>query len=96
MLCNDYSEITNGDIYFVSVRYVSHGQASVSQTILKCQYCPYCVNAKKYPVIKKMLPPVVIEPRPLIASDSKSNSLLSELVRHVLLWRSLNFCPCTT
>ena len=41
-----------------------------------------------------MLPPVGIEPRPLI-TDSKSNSLLSELVRHVLL-RSLNFYSCTT
>ena len=43
----------------------------------------------------KMLPPVGIEPRPGITSDSKSNSLLSELVRHVLL-RSLNFYSCTT
>ena len=31
----------------------------------------------------------------LITSDSKSNTLLSELVRHVLLRRSLNFCSCT-
>ena len=44
----------------------------------------------------KMLPLVEIEPRPLITSDSKSNTLLSELVRHVLLRGSLNFCSCTT
>ena len=43
----------------------------------------------------KMLPPVEIEPGPLITSDSKSNTLLSQLVRHVLLRRSLNFCSCT-
>ena len=42
-----------------------------------------------------MLPPVGIEPWPLITSDSKS-IILSELVRHVLLRRSLNFCSCTT
>ena len=28
----------------------------------------------------KMLPPVGIEPRPLIASDSKSNTILSTLI----------------
>ena len=43
-----------------------------------------------------MLPPVGIEPRPLINSDSKSNTLLSTLTCHVLLRRSLNFCSCTT
>ena len=37
----------------------------------------------------KMLPPVGIEPGPLIASDSKSNTIL-------LLRRSLNFCSCST
>ena len=42
-----------------------------------------------------MLPQVCIEPR-IITSDSKSNSLLSELERPVLLMRSLNFCSCTT
>ena len=31
-----------------------------------------------------MLLPVRIEPRPFITSDSKSNTILSELVRHVL------------
>ena len=40
----------------------------------------------------KMLPPVGIEPGSVIAFDSKSNTFLSELVRHVLLRRSLNFC----
>ena len=44
----------------------------------------------------KMLPPVGIEPRPVIASDSKSNAILSTLTWHVLLRRSLNFCSCTT
>ena len=44
----------------------------------------------------KILPPVGIELWPLITSDSKSNALLSEPVRHVLLRRSLNFCSCTT
>ena len=29
-------------------------------------------------------------------SDSKSNTLLCELIWHVLLRRSLNFCSCTT
>ena len=29
-------------------------------------------------------------------SNCKSNTLLSELVRHVLLRRSLSFCSCTT
>ena len=32
----------------------------------------------------KMLPPVGIEPRPLIASDSKSKTLISEQTRHLL------------
>ena len=32
----------------------------------------------------------------LWTSDSKSNTLLSELIWHVLLRRSLNFCLCTT
>ena len=40
-----------------------------------------------------MLPLVVIEPRPLITSHN-SNTLLPELVRHVLLRISLNFCSC--
>ena len=40
--------------------------------------------------------PVGIEPGSVIAIDSKSNTFLSELVRHVLLRRSLNFCWCTT
>ena len=40
-----------------------------------------------------MLPLVGIEPGPLIASDSKSNTILSTLTWHVLLRRSLNFCP---
>ena len=44
----------------------------------------------------KMLPPVGIEPQPLITSDSKSNTVLSTLNWHVLLRRSLNFCSCTT
>ena len=43
----------------------------------------------------KMLPPAGIEPRPLITSDSKSNTLLSTLTCYVLL-RSLNFSSCTT
>ena len=41
--------------------------------------------------VTKCYPPVGIEPGLLITSDSKSNTLLSELVRHVLLRRSLNF-----
>ena len=45
---------------------------------------------------KRMLPPVRMEHGLLITSDSKSNNRLSELVRHVLLRRSLNFCSCTT
>ena len=32
-----------------------------------------------------MLPPVLIEPGPLITSDSKSNTILSRLIWHVLL-----------
>ena len=44
----------------------------------------------------KTLPPVGIEPAPLITSDSKSNTILSTLTWHVLLRRSLNFCSCTT
>ena len=32
----------------------------------------------------KMLPPVGIEPWPLIASDSKSNTILSTLAWHLL------------
>ena len=44
----------------------------------------------------KMLPPVGIEPRPLITSDSKPDTILSTLTWHVLLMRSLNFCSCTT
>ena len=45
-------------------------------------------------VKKHFTPPLVgIEPRPL---DYSSNILLSELLRHVLLRRSLNFCSCTT
>ena len=42
-----------------------------------------------------MLPPVGIEPGPLIASDAKSNTILSTLTWDVLLRRSLNFCSCT-
>ena len=37
----------------------------------------------------KMLLTVSTEP---LASDSKSNTLLSGLLWHVLLWRPLNFC----
>ena len=44
----------------------------------------------------KILPPVGIEPGPLITSDSKSNTILSGLTWHVLLGRSLNFCSHTT
>ena len=43
-----------------------------------------------------MLPLVEIEPRPLITSDSKSNTSLSGLIWHVLLRRSLNFFLYTT
>ena len=43
-----------------------------------------------------MLPQVGIEPGPLIASDFKSNTILSTLTWHLLLRRSLNFCSCTT
>ena len=43
-----------------------------------------------------MLPPVGIELKLLIASDSKSNTLFSTLTWHVLLRRSLNLCSCTT
>ena len=41
----------------------------------------------------KMLLQVRTEP---MTSDSKSNTLLSELTWHVLLRGSLNFCSCTT
>ena len=44
----------------------------------------------------KMLPQVAMEPSPLITSDSKSYSLLSELVWPVVLRRSLSFCSCIT
>ena len=44
----------------------------------------------------KMLPLVGIEPGPLKTSDSKSNSLPTEITRPVLLIRSLTFCSCTT
>ena len=37
----------------------------------------------------------MLESRPLITSDSKTNTLLSELVRYVLLKGSLNLCSCT-
>ena len=40
----------------------------------------------------KILSPVSIEPGPLIISDFRSNPILSELVRHKLLRRSLNGC----
>ena len=40
----------------------------------------------------KMLPPVGIEPRPLITSDSKSSTILSTLTCHVLLRRSCQLC----
>ena len=36
------------------------------------------------------------EPGPLIASDSKFNTILSGLTWHMLLRRFLNFCSCTT
>ena len=39
----------------------------------------------------KFLPPMRIKPG---ISDSKSNTLLSELIWHVLLRESLNFCSC--
>ena len=52
-----------------------------------------CENKKSS---SKMLPPVGIEPTPLITSDSKSNTILSRLTWHVLVRRSLNFCSCTT
>ena len=35
-------------------------------------------------------------PQWVLTSDSKTNTLLSELIWHVLLKRSLNFCACTT
>ena len=55
------------------------------------QYCiDLCDKMKK----QNITPPLVeIEPGPL---DCSSNMLLSELLRHVLLSRSLNFCSCTT
>ena len=40
-----------------------------------------------------MLPQWVLNPW---TSNSKSNTLLSELIWHVLLRRSLNFCSCNT
>ena len=43
-----------------------------------------------------MLPSVRIEPDLQLTSDSKSNAFYSELIRHVLLKESLNFCLCTT
>ena len=42
-----------------------------------------CENKKK--ISDKMLPPVGIEPGPLIASDSKSNALLSTLTLDLLV-----------
>ena len=50
------------------------------------------LHTKKNPS-HKMLLPVGIDPGP---SDSKSNTLLSELILHVLLRGSLNFYSCTT
>ena len=41
----------------------------------KWHFCPYCMKTKKNSN-DKMLPPVEIEPGPLIASDSKSNTIL--------------------
>ena len=44
----------------------------------------------------KMLPTVGTEPRPLITSDSKSNTILSGLTWYMLIRRSLNFCSCSS
>ena len=59
--------------------------------------CPCTdTSTRVFQKLDKMLLPVGIESGSLIASDSKSNTLLSELVRHVLLRRSINFCSCAT
>ena len=50
---------------------------------------------QKIPVTK-ILPPVSFESRDLINVWFQVNTLLSELIWHVLLWSSLNFCSCTT
>ena len=52
----------------------------------------YYVKTKKNPVTK-CYPQWVLNP---LTSDSKSNTLLLELIWHVLLRRYLNFCSCTT
>ena len=72
--------------YCISLRF--------SQTIQKCQYwdfCLYCMRTEK--LNDKMLPTVGIELGPLIASDSKPNTILSGLTWHLLVspetWGSL-------
>ena len=45
---------------------------------------------------KKTLPPVGIEPGPLMNLDSKFNTILSELICHVPLGESLDICLCIT
>ena len=69
--------------------------SSFSQTIRKCQYWHfrlYCMKTKK--IQWQNITPS--GNRTQAASNPKSNTILSTLIWHVLLRRSLNICSCTT
>ena len=51
------------------------------------------VKGESHVTSDEILPPMRIEPR---TSHSKSNTVSFELIWHVLLRGSLNFCSCTT
>ena len=65
-------------------------QSDFSQTIRECQYW----HQRMYYVKEKETSHKMLPPGSLIISDS--NTLLSELVRHVLLRGSLILFLCTT
>ena len=54
-----------------------------------CHFCLYCMKTKKKSS-DKILPPVGIEPGPLITSGSKFNTILSTLTWHL----TVRLCVC--
>ena len=77
-----------GSLYPV---WVFHKHTTLAIMLILASEALQSENKKKS--TDKMLILVRIEP---MTSDSKSNTLLSELTWHVLLRGSLNFCSCTT
>ena len=77
LLCNFYMKLMSS--YIIAVEFFTYAQ--------KCQYGISVFTVwKEKKSSDKMLSPVGIEPRPFIASDSKSNTLLSTLTWN--MWKA--------